>query len=132
MAILTQDQQSQIERALELHYQSLIEEVRDELENSGQLQYAEIIGRDAADAGDASVGDALADLNAARIDRQIEEIRDIEATRKRMKGGAFGICVDCGDAIAFDRLLAYPTAKRCIRCQEQHDKTFAVEGRPSL
>jgi len=132
MSIFTKDQQSQIERALEAHYQSLIKEVRDEMENAGQRQYAEIIGRDSTDSGDVSVGDALADLNAAMIDRQIHEIRDIEATRKRMKGDGFGICMDCGEPVAFERLMAYPTARRCIRCQQQHDKTYAVESTPSL
>lgn len=132
MATFTKDQQSKIEQALEARYQSLIEEVRDELENAGQHQYAEIIGRDPADIGDESVADALTDLNAAMVDRQIHEIRDIEATRKRMKGDAFGICLDCGEPIAFERLMAYPAAKRCIRCQQQHDKTYVVEGTPSL
>lgn len=132
MATFTKDQQSKIEHALEARYQSLIEEVRDELENAEQQQYAEIIGRDPADVGDESVADALTDLNAAMVDRQIHEIRDIEATRKRMKGEAFGICMDCGEPIAFERLLVSPTAQRCIRCQQQHDKTYAVEGTPSL
>jgi DnaK suppressor protein len=38
------------------------------------------------------------------------------------------VCVDCGDGIAFNRLQAYPTAKRCIVCQEKREKQYAREG----
>ena len=31
-----------------------------------------------------------------------------------------------------ERLRVYPTAKRCIECQSQHEKTFAQSSRPSL
>lgn len=132
MNALTKSQQSQVEESLQVRYQQLLEEVRNELENAGEYQYGEIIGRDPSDIGDVSVGDALADLNAAMIDRQIHEIRDIEETRKRMKVGGFGTCISCGAEIAFARLLASPTAKRCIQCQQQHEKTYSVESTPSL
>lgn len=132
MANLTQKQTAQLDQALSDRYQKLIEEVRDELENAGQQQYVELIGRVPADIGDESVADALADFNAAMVDRQIHEIRDIEAARKRLKGGSYGACMDCGDDIAFERLMAYPTAKRCVRCQQQREKTYASEGRPSM
>ena len=132
MTSLTKEQHSQIEKALNDRYQKVIEEVRDELENSGQQQYVEIVGRVPTDIGDESVGNALADLNVTIVDRQIHEIRDIEAARLRMKERRFGKCVDCGDDIAFERLMVYPTAKRCIRCQQQHEKTYASDSTPSL
>lgn len=132
MSGFTGSQLSLVEEALNVRYQQLIDEVKNELENAGEYQYGEIIARDPLDIGDVSVGDALADLNVAMIDRQIHEIRDIEDARKRMKGGEFGACISCGAEIAFERLLASPTAKRCIQCQQQHDKIYAVERTPSL
>ena len=132
MSDLSQEQQTQIEQVLNQRYQIVIEEVRDELENAGQQQYIEIVGNVPTDSGDASMGDALVDLNVAMIDRQIHEVRDIEAARQRIKDKAFGTCLDCGDGIAFERLMAYPTAKRCIRCQQQHEKTYASENTPTL
>jgi RNA polymerase-binding protein DksA len=111
---------------------SLLEDVRDALEKSENQQYVELIDRVPADIGDQSVGDALADLNLALIDRHIQELRDIEAARMRIKGGRFGICIDCGDEIGFERLLAYPTAKRCLACQRQREKTYVHEGTPTL
>ena len=34
-------------------------------------------------------------------------------------------CIDCGQPIPFARLEAYPTAKRCLRCQQIREATHA-------
>ena len=129
---LTRLQQSKLDQRLEDRYKSLLEEVRDELEKSENQQYIELIGRTPADTGDESVGDTLADLNLGIIDRHIQEIRDIEAAKARARDRSYGICIDCRTDIDYERLLAYPTAKRCFVCQRQHEKTFAHEGTPKL
>jgi DnaK suppressor protein len=132
MQTFTVEQNRQLEQALKQRYQQLIEEVRAELAGAGEQHFADFAGAGGSDEGDASVADALVDIAAARVDRQVDEMRDIEAARKRMKQGDFGVCIDCGEAIAFERLLAYPTASRCVRCQHAHEKTHASEGTPSL
>jgi RNA polymerase-binding protein DksA len=129
---LTQTQVSKLKRKLDKQYESLLEEVRDALEKSENQQYVELIDRAPADSGDEATGDALADLNLAIIDRHVREIRDIEATRLRIGDGSFGTCIDCSGEIGIERLLAYPTAKRCFVCQRQHEKTYAHEGNPTL
>lgn len=129
---LTTTEISRLAAELDRRYGSLIEEVREELENSENQQYVELIGRGPADAGDEAAGDALADLELAVIDRHVQEIRDIEAAKARIRAGRFGICVDCGAEIDFDRLRAYPTAKRCFACQRQREKTYVHEGTPTL
>lgn len=123
---------SKLIKTLDQRYASLVEEVRDALEKSENQQYVELIDRVPADIGDQSVADSLADLNLALIDRHIQEMRDIEAARTRVKSGKFGICIDCGEEVGFKRLLAYPTAKRCIACQQQRERTYAHEGTPTL
>jgi DnaK suppressor protein len=129
---LTQPEWSDLGERLDKRYRSLLEEVRDALEESENQQYIELIGRVPADIGDQSVGDALADLNLAIIDRHIQELRDIEAAKARLSGRTFGICIGCGEDIGYERLLAYPTAKRCIVCQRQQEKTYAHGGTPTL
>jgi len=129
---LTKTQCAKLERKLEKQYDSLLEQVRDALEKSENQQYVELIDRSPADSGDQATGDALADLNLAIIDRQVRELRDIEASRARIGGGGSGTCIDCGADIGFDRLLACPTATRCLVCQQQHEKTYAHEGNPTL
>lgn len=129
---LSKTQLSKLERELDRQYRSLLEEVRDALEKSENQQYVELIDRAPADSGDQASGDILADLNLAIIDRHVCELRDIDATRARIKEGGFGTCIDCGGEIGFERLLAYATAKRCFVCQRQREKTYAHEGNPSL
>jgi RNA polymerase-binding protein DksA len=129
---LTQTQLTKITRQLGKRYESLLAEVRDELEDTENQRYIELIGRVPADIGDQSVGDALADLNLAIIDRHVQELRDIEAANARIKDRSFGICIDCDNEIGFERLLAYPTAKRCVLCQQQREKTYAHSGTPTL
>lgn len=129
---LTKTQRSKLEHKLETQFASLLEAVRDALEASENQQYVELIDRAPADSGDEATGDALADLNLAIIDRQVREIRDIEAARERIRGASFGACVDCSGDIGFERLLAYPAAKRCFACQRQHERTYAHEATPKL
>ena len=129
---LTAEQQKQLELVLKSRYQQLIDEVRQELGQEGERHFADFAAAGGSDQGDESVADALADIAAARADRQVNEMRDIKAARKRMKQGEYGVCLDCDEAMVFERLLAYPTALRCVRCQQVHEKTHASEGTPSL
>jgi len=117
---------------LDRRYASLLEDVRDALEKSEKHQYIELIGREPADIGDQSVADALADLELTTIDRHVEELRDIEGARARVRERSFGICAACGADIDYDRLLAYPTAKRCFACQQQRERVYAHGGTPTL
>ena len=129
---LSELQRSQLNALLEERYALLIREVREELERSENQQYVELINRSPADIGDQSVGDALADLNLAIIDRHIREIRDIEQARARIAEHRVDVCSDCGQEIEFRRLLAYPTATRCVTCQDQRERTYAHESTPTL
>ena len=129
---LSRYQLSKLALRLDRRYAELLEEVRGELERSENTQYIELIDRSPADIGDQALGDALADLNLAMIDRHIRELRDIEATRARMHDRSFGTCIACGAAMAYERLLAYPTAKRCFACQRQRERTYADYKMPTL
>jgi len=129
---LSKSQIAEMVRLLDARYAALLEEVRGELERSENLQYVELIDRVPADIGDQSVGDALADLNLAIVDRHIRELREIEAARTRVGEHRYGVCADCGDDIAEARLRALPTAERCQICQQHRERTFGHEGTPTL
>lgn len=131
MAKLTEDQLAQIKTVLQQRYLALREEVRSELERSGDLRYVDLAGS-VGDVGDDSVADMMLDLNAAMTDRQVNEMREVEASLKRLAELNFGDCIECGGEIGFDRLMAYPTAQRCVRCQEVHEKTYSHEPNPTL
>ena len=63
-----------------------------------------------------------AEAELAIEDAHSMELRDIEAARARMLQGVYGRCLDCGADIPFARLRAYPTAKRCVSCQDVHEQ----------
>lgn len=45
------------------------------------------------------------------------EIREIEEAFERLRQGRYGLCSECGQPIAANRLKAMPTARRCMSCQ---------------
>lgn len=132
MAVLNKSQLEQLTRKLKEDYQTLLREVREELENSGDQHRIDLLNEEPGDAGDESLANALADYNLTILDRHIDGMRDIEAALQRIKNDEYGVCIDCGDDVGFPRLMAYPTAKRCIVCQEQREKQYVQEGRPKM
>jgi DnaK suppressor protein len=132
MSVLTHEQLEALRTRLDDRQRSLLIETRDELEKSEHRQYAEVVDRAPIDEGDQSVGIELADLNMEMMNRHIREIREIEAAKARIDDGSYGICVECGRDIGFERLLAQPTALRCVDCQEQWEKTHAHDGPPKI
>lgn len=132
MATLTQSQLDQLTRKLKENYQALLREVREELDNSGNQHRIDLLNNEPGDTGDESLANALADFNLTILDRHIDGMRDIEAALQRVRNGEYGVCIDCGDDVGFGRLQAYPTAKRCIVCQEQREKHYAQGGHPKM
>jgi len=46
-------------------------------------------------------------------------------TRKaltRIKIGKYGLCEDCGKMIDTDRLIVYPEATKCVKCEAKREK----------
>ena len=132
MAALDSSRLDQLVTKLKTDYQILLREVHDELANTGDQHRIDLLNREPGDSGDESMANALADFNVAQIDRHVRELRDIEAAFERVRIGEYGVCIDCGADIGFARLQAYPTAKRCIACQERREREYAHEGHPKM
>lgn len=110
----------ELEQTLRTRYKALRDEVRQEMLEQDQHDFSDIAGK-VHDPGDESVADLIADLELATIDRNISEIRAIETALSHIADGTYGLCEDCGEPVAVERLRAYPTATRCIRCQERFE-----------
>jgi len=65
----------------------------------------------------------------AEKERDIDELRAIAAAQERMAQGSYGLCVDCGAAIALNRLEVQPAAMRCVPCQERFERSHRVGAR---
>lgn len=107
--------------------------IHDALIASRREEYIELAGS-VHDAGDESVAELLAGMRLSTVNREVTELLDIEAALRRIAAGVYGKCTDCGNAIGRDRLDAYPTAKRCLRCQTAHEtrKRGGRDATPSL
>jgi DnaK suppressor protein len=70
--------------------------------------------------------DAAEQFGHARIGAIRESLdRKIVQTRKaltRVKLGTYGICEDCGNMIDTDRLMVYPEATLCAKCQKKREE----------
>lgn len=128
---LTNHQINMFKTKLNDRFMALRREISAELLSFDQERYGDLAGR-VHDTGDEALADLLVDIELASIDRHIQEIRDIDAALMHIAEGSYGECCDCKEAIAIERLEAYPTARRCVVCQEAHDRTFAHAGQPSL
>jgi len=83
-------------------------------------------------AGDAAVADTMVDIDNAIIGLHLQKISDLNAALERVANNTYAICIDCGGEIAYPRLLAYSTAKRCTDCQSLHEKTFISAPKRSI
>ena len=106
-------------------------EIREILIRSDEQHHKDLAGA-VADAGDDAVADMLVDIDTALADRHVLELRDVESALQRMRDGKFGVCIECGVDVGYERLTAYPTAKRCIRCQQRHEQTHFRGATPTL
>lgn len=131
MSALTHHQMNELRQALEAREAALRQEILEELKASSESRWSDLAGS-VHDFGDESVADQLSDLDSAMVNRHLQELRAIALARQRMAGGSYGECGDCGGAIGFARLKAYPTAGRCVACQGQREKTFGHEDTPTL
>jgi RNA polymerase-binding protein DksA len=102
----------------------MLDDIVRELKKSENERHREMAGA-VADAGDESVANLFADLDAAEIDRDVREVPEIEAALGRMTQGNYGLCLDCGIEIPAQRLLAEPAAARCILCAERFEQRRA-------
>ena len=131
MNALTLQQTRQLERDLLAQRSGVLTEAHDELTRVTEQSYAAIAG-EVPDFGDQATAASLTDYGNEMARRHVEAIREIDDALVRVKAHRFGRCMECGADIRFERLRAFPTARRCVPCQSLHEKTFAVGATPTM
>ncbi|MGZ5036910.1 MAG: TraR/DksA family transcriptional regulator [Usitatibacter sp.] len=76
-------------------------------------------------ADDRESGDVMASVAAASIERDTDELHEIVEALERMKAGSYGVCIGCGATLPLRRLEASPQARRCLRCENEHERGHA-------
>ena len=97
----------------------------DALARSKSQRDVEIAGQ-VHDLKDEAFAERLAEVELAQISQELAELQDIEAAQLRIQRGDYGRCGDCGATIERRRLDAYPTAKRCVACQDRREHSPAA------
>lgn len=129
MAHLTPEQIQHLDEIMDARWTREIAEINAVAARSRDERRQEVIAGRAADRLDEALAEVAQSTDYAIVRQNIADVRDIVAARKRLAAGTYGVCTDCGAEIAYERLLAYPTAKRCIRCQQEHERQGAILAR---
>jgi DnaK suppressor protein len=115
MKHLTEADRNALADQLRIMKHEALDEIRDaaaDVASDSQPQDHEVQSH-----ADEAEADRLDDVRFAEIEIDRTRLHDIEQAEQRMACGRYGICVDCGEAIPRERLLAQPIAIRCAACQ---------------
>lgn len=118
---LSEAQREALAAALRTHTARLRGEISAALRQSGEEEAIRLANH-LEDTDDEAVADLETAIEIAALERDVKELREMEAATARLKRSDFGLCADCGEAIAFERLLATPAATRCVPCQARRER----------
>ena len=119
---LTPAERARLKIELEARRAKLRVEVKAQLTGSGDDRVVGLRNRIQESGDEWGVADGLAELDLAEVRHVLADLTEVDAALARMREGTYGDCVDCGIEIAPARLAAYPTAQRCIKCQDAYEK----------
>jgi len=119
---LTTDQRARLKAELEARRAALRVEVKAQLAGSGDDRVVGLRNRIQESGDEWGVADGLAELDLAEVRHVLADLTQVDAALARMRDGTYGDCADCGVPIAPARLLAYPTAQRCVTCQGAYER----------
>jgi len=128
---LTDSERNQLKLLIDKRREALAAEIRSGYARSRDDNFDAVAG-EAPDSGDEALASLVADTDNAETNRDIRELRELDAALDRMDDGTYGTCTDCDDDIPIERLRAYPGAIRCVICQGVHEKTYSHPSEPTL
>lgn len=118
---LSDSQRAQLRVVLEQRKEQLLQEL-DEVRRD-TLAVASATGRGDTDSAgsprDQANSMARSMVRDAEATRDHDELVAVRAALERMDEGSYGDCTDCGKPVGAARLLAQPSAARCIGCQSK-------------
>ena len=79
---------------------------------------------------DWTTADVDADTLIASAERHSTALADTNAALEKVADDRYGVCETCGEAIGYARLLAYPSARRCLACQRSEEARSGVNPIP--
>jgi DnaK suppressor protein len=115
--MLTEKERGQLSAVLVKERERLLHNARDGLKFS--MDRERNIGRDSIDE---SMEEELFSTELRLRDREKFLLNKINAAIERLDKGSIDECDECGEKIAFKRLMARPVTTLCIDCKEEKEK----------
>jgi len=109
-------------QAIAARYEELSAEAQTHVRQMRDEEFT-LLADGAGDQVDQASAELIREGDNATVSRDVKELRELEAARVRLAAGEYGVCIDCGQEIGFERLFAQPGAARCLFCQEGFERT---------
>jgi DnaK suppressor protein len=81
---------------------------------------------------DAPTAEMIAHDEEHFTDHETALLHEIDAAIGRLESGGYGICESCGCEIPEQRLLATPTVRTCVPCQERIEQEQGTGRGPTM
>ena len=123
--MLTQSEKEQLRAVLETALKRLAKVGQNALNFS--MNHERNIGRDSIDE---SMEEEIFSTEMRLHDREKYLLGKIETQMVRLSSDTIDLCEDCGEKIAFKRLMARPVTTLCIDCKEQSEREEKAVEQP--
>lgn len=84
-------------------------------------------GTNFPDMSDQATAEQDQSLNIRMRGREQKLLVKIEGALERITNGTYGVCEECGEPIAMERLKARPVTTLCIECKTEQEAQEAME-----
>jgi len=116
---LTRAQREMLAQVLREREQALQAQLQAHLQGRSQAEKA-LAARE-QDGDDAKQLASDQEVGAALTNRERQELAALATAMKRLQEADYGLCVDCGKRIPFERLIIEPQALRCVACGSKRE-----------
>lgn len=80
------------------------------------------------DEGDLAVSELTLSITLRLQERDTQLVQKIDRALGKIEEGSFGLCEQCEEELAFNRLKARPVASLCISCKEEQESRERVHA----
>ena len=114
-----------------MRFRDLLQEERQKVLETIEYLHAENPGSLKDETEESTVDNHLADTATVTLDREIDYtleensehvLKAIDKALAKIEAGTFGICENCGQPIAEERLLAISYTTQCIDCKRREER----------
>ena len=132
MPLPSEEELKRLEQQLRVHREALQAHLRRAQRTAESEYYMDVAGS-VHSLSDESFAELSTALSNASLGREADALQEIAEVLHRLYMHTYGYCVDCDQPIALERLRTYPTAKRCLQCQQhKEDPHGGKDPTPSL